>query len=337
MLKKFIKTASEGNDLSVEKMKEAMNMIMTGQSNDAQIAAFLTALRMKGESVDEIYAAAKVMRDRGHKVEFEKEIILDTCGTGGDGAKTFNISTGVSIVAAAAGICVAKHGNRALTSRSGSADVFAALGVNIEMTPEEMKLCVQKAGIAFLFAPGCHKAMKYAMNVRKEIGIRTIFNLLGPLANPARNTHHLMGVFDEELTEKAAGVLKKMGNVHSLVVCGEGNVDEAVLSGYTKISELKDGEIMTYRIKPEEFGIAVSSLEAIAGGSPEENAEIITEIFSGQRKDAYYDALVFNGGIALYTADAAADIKEGIRAAKDIIDSGKAALKMNEFVECSNK
>jgi anthranilate phosphoribosyltransferase len=335
MLKRFIQKLADRQDLTIDEMKEAMDAITSGQAGDAQISAFITALRMKGETVDEITAAAMVMRDKAHRIQIDRTPLLDTCGTGGDGANLYNISTAVAIVAAAAGVSVAKHGNRALTSKSGSADVLKALGVNIELTKEKITACVEKVGLAFLFAPGCHMAMKYAMPVRKEIGIRTIFNILGPIINPARNTHHMMGVYSTELTEKVAGVLKKMGNVHSLVVCGEGNIDEAILWGYTKISELKNGEITTYRIKPEDYGIKPAPMSEVTGGGPEENARLILDIFEGKRKDAYYEILVFNAGIAIYTADNAAGIKEGIDRARKIIDAGDALEKLKDFVECT--
>jgi anthranilate phosphoribosyltransferase len=297
----------------------------------------LTALRVKGETIDEITAAATVMREKAEPFSLEKDVILDTCGTGGDSSGTINISTGVAVVTAAAGIPVAKHGNRAATSKSGSADVLKALGINIDLSPDKVKKCIDNVGIGFLFAPNFHKAMKYAGNVRKEIGIRTIFNILGPLTNPAKNTHHLMGVFSEELTETMAGVLKRLGSVHALVVCGEGGVDEIILSGYTKITELKDGNIKTYRIRPSLYDIKEQPLAAIHGGSPEENAAILVEIFEGRRKDAYYDAIVINSGYALYTGDKAANPKEGMNMARTLIAEGKVMEKLNQFRECSNK
>jgi len=337
MLKRFIQEIVEGRDLSFDEMKEAMDIIMSGKTNDIQIAAFLTALRVKGETIDEISAAATVMREKAEPLDIDKDVILDTCGTGGDSSGTINISTGVAIVTAAAGIHVAKHGNRAATSKSGSADVLKALGINIDLSPEEIKKCIDTVNIGFLFAPNFHKAMKYAGNVRKEVGIRTIFNILGPLTNPAKNTHHLMGVFTEELTEKIAGVLKRLGSTHALVVCGEGGIDEIILSGYTKISELKNGNIKTYRVKPSLYDIKEQPLSAIQGGSPEENARILMEIFDGTRKDAYYDAIVLNSGYALYTADKVNNPKEGMNLARTLIADGKVKEKLEQFKECSNK
>jgi len=336
MLKEFIKILTEFKDLKKEQMKQAMNIIMEGKASEIQIASFLTALAMKGESIDEIVAAAEVMREKAEKIDCSFEIILDTCGTGGDRSHTFNISTATAIVAAAAGVKVAKHGNRGVTSLSGSADILRALGVNIELTPDKIKNCLKKAGIAFLFAPGCHKAMKYAMPVRKELGIRTIFNMLGPLINPVKNTHHLMGVFNEALTEKIANVLKKMGLKHAAVVCGKGNVDEIILWGPTKISELKNGKIKTYKISPTDFKIKKSPKEAVKGGTPEENATVLKEIFEGKRKDAYYDIIVLNSGFALYIADLVNNVKSGIEKAKELIENGMALKKLNELIECSN-
>jgi anthranilate phosphoribosyltransferase len=337
MLKPYIKKAAERENLTSQEMKEAMEIMMTGKSSEAQIAAFLTALKMKGETVEEISAAAMVMREKAHYIKIDKEVILDTCGTGGDYAETFNISTAVSVVAAACGVTVAKHGNRALTSKSGSADVLKALGVNVDASHDNIKNSIENIGIGFLFAPGCHMAMKYAAPVRREIGIRNIFNVLGPIINPARNTHHLMGVYAGSLTEKIAAVLKNMGNVHSLVICGEGNVDEAVLWGNTSVAELKDGKITTYSINPEEFGIEPCTQKEVIGSSPEENAAIMAEVFAGKRKDAYYRIIVYNGAIALYTADAVKSIKDGVLMAKDAIDSGRAADKLKQLVEYSNK
>lgn len=336
MLKKFIKKVTERQDLTFDEMREAMEVIMTGQSVDAQIAALLIALKMKGETVEEITACAMVMREKAHYVEIEEDIILDTCGTGGDGYGTINISTAVSIIAAAANVAVAKHGNRSVTSECGSADVLKALGVNIDIPHEKIKKCIETTGIGFFFAPACHQAMKYAMGVRKELGVRTIFNLLGPIINPARHTHHLMGVFSEALTEKIAGVLKNMGLVHSAVVCGQGNMDEITLAGPTKISELKDGEIKTYYIKPSDFGIKEAPMSAVKGGGPEKNAAILMDIFEGREKGPYKDVIVLNSGFALYIADKVPTPQEGVALAGRIIESGEAAIKLKAFIECSN-
>jgi len=336
MLKKYIKKITDRQDLSFDEMREAFDVITTGQTTDAQIAAFLIALKMKGETVEEITAAAMVMREKAHYVEIKEDIILDTCGTGGDGYGTINISTAVSIIAAAADIAVAKHGNRSVTSECGSADVLKALGVNTEIPHEKIKKCVETIHIGFFFAPACHVAMKFAMGVRKEVGVRTIFNLLGPIINPARHTHHLMGVFSDTLTEKIAGVLKNMGLVHSAVVCGAGNMDEITLAGPTKVTELKDGEISTYYIKPSDFGIKEAPMEAVKGGGPEHNAKILRDIFDGVETGPFRDVIVLNAGFALYVADRAKTPLEGVKLAGEIVASGAAKRKLQEFVECSN-
>jgi anthranilate phosphoribosyltransferase len=336
MLKKYIKKVTEKANLTFEEMHDAMEIITTGQTTDAQIAALLIALKMKVETVEEITAAALLMREKAHFVDIDEDVILDTCGTGGDGYGTINISTAVSIVAAAADIAVAKHGNRSVTSECGSADVLKALGVNTEISHDKIKKCVETIHIGFFFAPACHVAMKYAMGVRKEIGVRTIFNLLGPIINPARNSHHLMGVFHESLTEKIAGVLKNMGLVHSAVVCGQGNMDEITLAGPTKVSELVNGEIKTYYIKPGDFGINEAPMEAVKGGGPEKNAQIIRDIFAGREKGPLKDVIVLNSGFALYIADRVKSPKEGVELAAKIIENGLAEKKMKEFIECTN-
>ena len=336
MLKKFIKKVAEKTDLTFDEMKEAMEIITTGQTTDAQIAGLLIGLKIKGETVEEITAAAMVMREKASRVEIDEDIILDTCGTGGDGFGTINISTAVSIVAAAAGVAVAKHGNRSVTSESGSADVLKALGVNTEIPHEKIRKCVKDIHIGFFFAPAHHAAMKYAGGVRKELGVRTIFNLLGPIINPAGNKHHLMGVFSAALTEKIAGVLKNMGHTHSAVVCGEGNMDEITLAGRTKVSELKNGKINTYYIKPQDFGLKPAPMDAVRGGKPEKNAQIIRDVFSGMEKGPFRDVIVLNSGFALYIADKAKTPKAGIKLAAEIIDTGAAEKKLKQFVECSN-
>ncbi len=337
MLKKFIKKVTERENLTYDEMSQAMEIITTGQSTDAQIAALLIGLKMKGETVEEITGAAMVMREKAHYVEIDEDVILDTCGTGGDGYGTINISTAVSIIAAAADVAVAKHGNRSVTSECGSADVLKALGVNTEISHDKIKKCIETIHIGFFFAPACHVAMKYAMGVRKEVGVRTIFNLLGPIINPARHKHHLMGVFNETLTEKIAGVLKNMGHVHSAVVCGHGNMDEITLSGPTKVSELKNGEIKTYYIKPSDFGLKEAPMEAVRGGNPEKNAQILREIFSGKERGPYRDVILLNSGFAIYIADKVATPQEGVELAARIIDNGEAGKKLQEFVECTNK
>ncbi len=336
MLKKYIKKITELQNLTQEEMNDAMQIIMSGQTNDIQIASFITALKMKGETSDEIAAAARVMKEKAVKIKVEGDIILDTCGTGGDGFNTFNISTASAIVCAAAGIKVAKHGNRALTSRCGSADILKAAGVNIEAPPDKVKKSIEEINIGFIFAPAYHPAMKYAMPARKEIGVRTIFNLLGPVVNPANNTHHLMGVPNNELVDKISEVFLKLGLKRGLVVCGNGCLDEIALSGKTKIAEIKDGSIEKYEIQASEFIEKEYPVESIKGGTPEENAQILKDIFSGKEKGAYYSAVVLNAGFAIYMCDMVKNARDGIKTAGDIISTGKAAKKLQEFIEFSS-
>lgn len=336
MLKKFIKKIVELKNLTQEEMTEAMEIIMSGQTNDIQISSFITALKMKGETADEIAAAARVMKEKAIKIKVDSDIILDTCGTGGDGFNTFNISTASAIVCAAYGIKVAKHGNKALTSRCGSADILKAAGVNIEATPEKVKKMVEEINIGFIFAPNYHPAMKYAMPARKEIGIRTIFNLLGPIVNPANNTHHLMGVPNNELVDKISEVFLKLGLKRGLVVCGNGCLDEIAPSGKSKVAEIKDGKIKKYEIKVSDFGVKEYNIENIKGGTPEENAKILQDIFTGKEKGAYYSSVILNAGFAIYICDGAKDAKEGVKIAIDIISSAKAKEKLEQLIKSSN-
>ncbi len=335
MLKGFLKKTVKNKNLGAKEMIEAMEIVMSGRASDIQISAFLTSLAMKGETAEEITAAAEVMKAKALKVNAKSDTILDTCGSGGDGKGTINVSSAVAVIAAAAGITVAKHGNRSITSKSGSADVFEALGVNIEASPAEVEKCLEECGIGFIFAPGYHTAMKHVMPARKGLGFRTIFNILGPLINPAMHTNHLMGVFDIELAEKITMVFKGLGMKHTLVVHGAGGIDEVSTQGDTLIMELKNGEIKEYNIKPGDFGIKESSVESLKGGGPEENAGIMKEVFGGKRKDAYYDVVLINSGAAIYTGDKAESIKEGVEKAREILGSGAASRKLNEFLKCS--
>jgi anthranilate phosphoribosyltransferase len=336
MLKKFIRKIAENKNLTQEEMTEAMEIIMEGKTNDIQISSFIIALKMKGETADEIAAAARVMKEKAIKIKIDSDIILDTCGTGGDGFNTFNISTASAIVCAAAGIKVAKHGNKALTSRCGSADILKAAGVNTEATPEKVKKLVEEINIGFIFAPNYHPAMKYAMPARKEIGIRTIFNLLGPIVNPANNTHHLMGVPDDKLVDKISEVFLKLGLKRGLVVCGNGCLDEIAPSGKSRIAEIKDGKIIKYEIKVSDFGVKEYKIEDIKGGTPEENAKILQDIFTGKEKGAYYSSVILNAGFAIYICDKAKDAKQGVKIAIDIISSGKAKEKLEQLIKASN-
>ncbi|MFQ5586950.1 MAG: anthranilate phosphoribosyltransferase, partial [Thermodesulfobacteriota bacterium] len=282
MIRDAIAKVVISEDLTESEMIEVMNEIMTGGASPAQISAFITALRMKGETVAEITGAARVMREKATRIEVKAERVVDTCGTGGDESMTFNISTAAAFVAAGAGVVVAKHGNRSVSSKSGSADVLKALGVNIEAEVERLEECVREIGIGFLFAPLLHGAMKYAAPVRREIGIRTVFNILGPLTNPAGAHCQLLGVYDPLLTDMMAQVLNNLGSEHAFVVRGEDGLDEITLTGVTKITELKGGSIQSYTVKPEQFGFKRCRPEDLKGGDGSENAAIILNIFNGK-------------------------------------------------------
>jgi len=322
-------------DLTEVDSEAVMNEIMSGAATPAQVAAFLTALRMKGETVAEITGAAKVMRAKADGVKVPPGCILDTCGTGGDQLETFNISTTAAIVAAACGVTVAKHGNRSVSSRSGSADVLAALGVNIEAPKIKVEECLQKAGIGFLFAPLLHQAMKYAVGPRREIGIRTIFNILGPLTNPAMATHQLIGIYDGDLTEPIARVFKNLGTDRAMVVHGEEGLDEISLCGPTRVAELRDGEVKSYRMSPQDFGLKRCSLEDLRGGSPEQCAVIVRKVLGGE-KGPKRDVVLLNSAAALYTSGSVESVAAGLQRAEQAIDSGDASAKLDLLVEVSN-
>lgn len=327
-----------GKDLPEQAMYEVMLAIMSGEATPAQIGAFITALRIKGETVEEIAGAVRVMREKATRIETGVDtaaggIVIDTCGTGGDGSGTFNVSTTSAFVVAGAGGIVAKHGNRSISSKCGSADVLEAAGVALNLTPEQIGLCVRKVGIGFLFAPALHGAMKYAIGPRREIGIRTIFNILGPLTNPAGANVQVLGVFDAALTEPLARVLGQLGSKRALVVHGEGNLDELTVTGATRISELAGGEVRTYSVTPEEFGLHRSSLQALAGAAtPQLAAAEMRAILAGG-KGAKRDMVLLNSGAALMAAGIAATLAEGIKVAAEVIDTGRAVAKLDELVE----
>ncbi|MDY7033612.1 MAG: anthranilate phosphoribosyltransferase [Thermodesulfobacteriota bacterium] len=335
MIPEVIGKVIEGHDLSESEMTGVMNQIMSGEATPAQIGSFITALRMKGETVDEITGGARVMREKAVKIKTSSPRIVDTCGTGGDGANTFNISTTAAFVVAGTGITVAKHGNRSVSSNCGSADVLKALGVNIEANPSTVEKCLEKVGIGFLFAPLLHGAMKYAIGPRKEIGIRTVFNMLGPLTNPAGADAQVIGLYAGDLTEKVASVLKNLGTKHAFVVHGDDGLDEISLASRTKMSELKDGKVNTYWIEPEEFNMKRCSPEDLKGGSPEENARITCDVLNG-KKGPKRDIVLLNAAAAIVAAGKAKDIAEGIRVASESIDSGASQKKLDELVEVSN-
>ncbi len=339
MIKKHIARIVQGNDLSEVEMEETMEEIMTGRATPAQIASFITALRIKGESVDEITGAARVMRNKAKKVRTGIEILLDTCGTGGDSANSFNISTTVAFVAAGGGIKVAKHGNRAVSSKCGSADVLEALGVNLDIGIDNVAKCIKEIGIGFLFAPVFHSAMKYATGPRREIGLRTIFNLLGPLTNPAGTTVQVMGVYDPNLTEKIAHVLGRLGIKEAFVVSGEGPMDEISLYGSTRVSHLNGDRVQSFEIRPEEYGFEKSEPDNIKGGDAHENARIIIAILNGERGPRR-DMVILNSAPAFIVAGKCKDMHEGIEMAKESIDSGRARKKLEKLIKytrsCNN-
>ena len=335
MIREILGILAEGQDLDSELMEIAMEEIMSGEATPSQISAFLMGLRVKGETVEEITAAAKVMRAKAKKVRAPQDVI-DTCGTGGDHSMTFNISTASAFVVAGAGVRVAKHGNRAASSHCGSADVLAELGVNLEADIKLVERCIEEIGIGFLFAPLLHQAMRYAIGPRREMGIRTIFNLLGPLSNPAGAKRQLLGVFDKRWVRPLAEVLKNLGSERAMVVHGEDGLDEITLTGATYVAELKDGEVREYKIEPEEFGFRRCLLSEIRGGTSGYNAEIIREVLSGG-EGVKTDVVLLNAGSAIYVAGKAGSIKEGIELARQTIKSGKAMEKLEALIKMSNQ
>ncbi|MBU0761884.1 MAG: anthranilate phosphoribosyltransferase [Candidatus Altiarchaeota archaeon] len=333
-MKEYLSKLAEKRDLTYDEAKAAMQNIMSGDATDAQIGAFLIALKMKGESVEEISAFAQVMRQYSLKVTPKVDgTLVDVCGTGGDGKSTFNISTASMFVVAAAGVPVAKHGNRSITSKSGSADVLEALGVNIGLNVEQITASIEKIGVGFMFAPQHHPAMKHVMPARKQLGVRTVFNILGPLTNPASAKAQVMGVFDPDLTEKLANVFGLLGVEHAVVVHGEPGIDEISNVGNTKISELKDGAVTTYSLSPQDFGVGKADIQDILGSTAADNAQTIKDIFSGADTGPKMDIVALNASAGLLVAGNADSLKNGYRQALDIISSGKALKKLTEYVE----
>jgi anthranilate phosphoribosyltransferase len=329
MFKDALNQVLNRQDLSREQMLAVMQQVMSGELTSVQISALLIALRMKGETVDEITAAATVMRQLSTKVEIDdKTHLIDTCGTGGDGIQTFNVSTVSAFVAAAAGAKVAKHGGRSVSSTCGSADVLEALGVNVNLSPDQVALSVSEIGIGFMFAPNHHSAMKHAAPVRRELGVRTIFNLLGPMTNPATASRQLMGVFDQTLTTKLAHVLQKLGSEHVLVVHGADGMDEISFTGDTYIAELKAGEITEYTVHPEQFGLRVHQLKNIQIQNAEASKAMILDVLNGT-KGAARDIVLLNAGAAIYVSGIASSLQAGIDKAAEMIDSKAALTKLN--------
>lgn len=337
MIKNAIQTVINGKDLDFETAKVVMNAMMEGTATQAQMGALLTGLRMKGETIEEITACATVMREKGLKINPVRNVI-DIVGTGGDGTNTFNISTTSAFVTAAGGIPVAKHGNRGVSSKSGAADVLECLGINLNLTPEQCEKLLKKSNMCFMFSQLYHTSMKYAAPVRKEMGVRTIFNILGPLANPAGATMQLMGVYDRKLVEPLAQVLSNLGVVRGLAVSGgsEG-MDEVTLTGETYVCEIRNGELISYEITPEQFGFKRCRLEDLVGGSPVENAQITMDILTGKERGPKRDVVVLNSAMALYLGIDNCTVAECIKLAQDIIDSGKAAAKLEQFRKLTNE
>ena len=318
-----------GESLSREETEELFGQLMDGLVTETLKAALLIALRMKGEAVPEISGAAAAMRRRAIPIPHRRQDVVDTCGTGGDGRGTFNISTAAALVAAAAGVPVAKHGNRSVSSRSGSADVLAALGVKIEIDPETAGRTLDEVGITFLFAPLLHPAMREVMPVRRELGLRTIFNVLGPLTNPAGARRQVMGVYSDALVEPIGHVLRDLGAEHALVVHGDG-LDEITTTGPTHVAEVRHGEVRSYQLEPERFGLRRARLEDLAGGTPEENAAALRRVFSGE-DGPLFEVTVLNAGAAVYVSGLAATLEEGLERAHAALASGAAAAKLEEL------
>lgn len=349
MIREAIEKVVRRKDLTENEMRGAFGEIMSGGATHAQIGSFITALRMKGETVEEITAAARVMKEMSvhinagrsmvdidsDDINIDEETIIDTCGTGGSGTNTFNISTTVAFVVAGCGLRVAKHGNRGASSVCGSADVLEALGVRLDVGVDMVQRCILQIGIGFLYAPTFHGAMKHALSPRKEIGIRTIFNILGPLTNPANATSQVLGVYDPSLTGVMARVLKNLGSKRAFVVYGMDTLDEITITGKTKVSELKGGRIRNYYITPEKFGIKRSSLEDIRGGDAKENADIVISVFKGERSPRR-DVVLLNAAAALVSGFKAKDMRAGIKLAAESIDSGRAMEKLLKLIELTN-
>ncbi len=336
MIKETIIKLSKKQDLAYAEAEAVMDEIMSGQATPVQMSAYLTALALKGETIDEITASAAGMRAHCIKLLHNLDV-LEIVGTGGDGSNSFNISTTSSLVIAAGGVPVAKHGNRAASSKSGAADVLEALGVKITLTPERSAEILKKINICFLFAQNYHIAMKYVAPIRKELGIRTVFNILGPLSNPAGANMELMGVYDQSLVEPLAQIMANLGVNRGMVVYGQDSLDEISMCAPTSVCEIRDGKFTSYEITPEQFGYERCEKGALTGGTPAENAEITKAILKGEEKGPKRQAVCLNAGAALYIAGKAASIEEGVKLAESLIDSGAALKKLEEFVEETNK
>ncbi len=336
MIKESIQKVMTGANLEESEAAGVMEQIMEGVATPAQIGALLVALRLKGETVEEITGFARVMREKATRVSTTRNRILDTCGTGGDGTNTFNISTAAALVLSGAGVPVAKHGNRSVSSKCGSADVLESLGVNLDLDAMAMGQCLDETGICFLFAPSLHGAMKHAAGPRRDIGVRTVFNVLGPLTNPAGARRQVMGVFSPDLVPSLAGVLARLGCERGFVVHGDGGLDEVSLSGPTRVAEVSGGSVKEYKLDPADYGIPRAGASELAGGSPGENAAIIIDILNG-KSGPCRDAVLVNAALGIMAAGRAGDYAEGLRAAAESIESGAAMGKLNQLVEFTNE
>ncbi len=331
-----IKALMQGQNLEQNEMQEVMKAIMGGETTPSQISAFLVALAIKGETVEEIVGAATIMRSLAAPVDIKAEVIIDSVGTGGDGAKLFNVSTASAFVVAAAGGTVAKHGNRAASGNSGSADLLETAGVNISISPDQVAECINEVGIGFMFAPTHHSAMKHAIATRREIAVRTVFNLLGPITNPARATHQLTGVFAERWVMPMAEVLGRLGSQHALVVHSDDGLDEISLATTTSVAEFKNGELSRYTIGPEEFGIVPQSLDSLIIEDSAQSLKLIRSALSGETGPAF-DMVALNAGATLYAGDLSDSLKEGVKLAQEILRSGKALQKLEQLASISQR
>jgi len=336
MIRESIAKLADREDLTVQESQDVMEEIMTGEATPSQMGAFLMGLRMKGETAAEITGCARAMRAHVTKVTPQASPLLDTCGTGGDGACTFNVSTAVAFVIAGAGVPVAKHGNRSVSSNCGSADVLEALGVNIQLGPDEIAQCIDEAGIGFLFAPRLHPAMKNAIAPRREMGIRTVFNVLGPLTNPAAAEVQLLGVYDSALTDVIARVLLLLGSRSAMVVHGDGGLDELSVTGPNKVTELRDGEITTYILDPRELGLSRCEPVHLKGGLPQENARLIRNLLQGE-KGPQRDTVLLNAAAGLLAAGTASNMADGLERAAESIDSNRAMSKLTQLTDLSQR
>ena len=331
-----IKAVIEKKNLNESDMLDVMNSIMTGQTTDAQIGAFLVGLSMKGETIEEITASAKVMRSLATPVEIKSnKYLVDTCGTGGDGLGLFNISTASAFVVAAAGGKVAKHGNRSISSKSGSADVLESAGVNLNLSPSLISECITQIGVGFMFAPAHHSAMKHAIGPRKELAVRTIFNVLGPLTNPAKAPNQVMGVYDKNLIEPIANVLKELGSRHVMVVHSDDGLDELSIADKTYVAELKDGNVSTYSVHPKDFGLTLGNLKDIRADNADASLALITEAFSGRNGTAK-NIISLNAGAAIYVSGLTTSLQSGIDRANQVLSDGSSQKKLDEYIKISN-